>query len=285
MERISRRRFLAISAAACLPTTGRAMPVAEWRGVALGAQTKLALAGVDTASAAPVFAAVSAELERIEALFSLYRSDSALVRLNAQGRLANPAPEMLELLATAMSIHHATDGVFDPAVQPIFAAIAEWRSAPTVQPFSELRYDPENITMPDGMAITLNGIAQGYATDCIKALLIDQGLTNVVADMGEVAVWGGGAFGAGWPVTLPDGSTRNLTTGAVATSRLTGTMVNGQGHILRRDGQFSEAPDFATVVASSATLADGWSTALAVSSPEERAAWDHFLSEFEVIIG
>ena len=285
MDRISRRRFLAISAAACLPTAGRAMPVAEWRGMALGAQTRLALTGVDSAEAAPVFAAVAAELERIETLFSLYRPDSALVRLNTDGRIQNPAPELLELLASAMSIHHATNGIFDPAVQPMFAAIAEGRPIPIVQPFATLRYDAEVIEMPAGMAITLNGIAQGYATDRIRALLLGRGLQNVVSDMGEIAVWGGGQSGKGWPVALPDGSQRHLKTGAVATSCLTGTMVNGHGHILRRDGRIGVTPDFATVIAASATLADGWSTALAVSTEEERAAWAPSLAQFDVIIG
>jgi len=112
---LTRRRFMSISAAAlAAPSAALAGQSARWRGVALSAPATMVLAGVTPMAARPVFAALEAELQRLEGIFSLYHTDSALVRLNAEGRLDAPPPEMLEVLTLAGAIHDATDGAFDP---------------------------------------------------------------------------------------------------------------------------------------------------------------------------
>ncbi|MGB5871454.1 MAG: FAD:protein FMN transferase, partial [Albidovulum sp.] len=89
---MSRRRFLAMTATfAALPTLASAtLPVAEWRGTALGAGASLQLVGLDREEARDTFAAVEAELMRLESIFSLYKASSDLSRLNHGGRLAAP---------------------------------------------------------------------------------------------------------------------------------------------------------------------------------------------------
>ena len=117
---LSRRRFLAITGAAAVAGRGSdAAPVARWQGPALGTLAEVRLIGIETPG--PIFAAIEAELGRIDRLFSLYRADSALVQLNRDGVLARPDPAFLELLTIARSVHHATEGAFDPTVQPLFA--------------------------------------------------------------------------------------------------------------------------------------------------------------------
>ncbi|MGC1488935.1 MAG: FAD:protein FMN transferase, partial [Albidovulum sp.] len=71
-----RRRFLAMTATfAALPTLARATPpVAEWRGPALGAGASLQLVGLTRKEARDTFAAVEAELMRLESIFSLYKA-------------------------------------------------------------------------------------------------------------------------------------------------------------------------------------------------------------------
>ena len=126
---LTRRRFLSISAAAlAIPGAASAGKSARWQGVALGAPASMILAGVTPRAARPVFAALEAELQRLERIFSLYHPDSALVRLNAQGRLDAPPPEMLDLLSLAGAIHEATGGAFDPTVQPLWQARATGRT-------------------------------------------------------------------------------------------------------------------------------------------------------------
>ena len=126
---VGRRRFIrvsaALAAAAFLAGPGlAAAPVRRWTGQALGAHASIELIGADADLAAATFAEVEAEIARLEALFSLYRPDSALSRLNAAGRLDAPEADVLRLLALARSVHARTGGLFDPTVQPLFAAYA-----------------------------------------------------------------------------------------------------------------------------------------------------------------
>lgn len=285
MSRITRRRLLAITAAACSASRLPAGTlVATWRGHALGAHAELALAGVSQEEAAPVFSAVSAELERIERLFSLYRSDSALTRLNRDGVLRDPAPDFLHLLSVARTVHAVSEGAFDPTVQPLFDMYAEAATGARPDPdrVQEVRgrigFDRVHVASDavrfrrDGMAMTLNGIAQGLATDRIAALLTGAGLWNVMVNAGEVRVVGSGP-GHGWPVTLPGGRVLRLTDKAVATSELGGTMIDpaaGIGHIFDPAGRrrtLRSTP--VTALHESATVADAASTAAVVLSDRQ----------------
>ncbi len=293
MTQLSRRRFLFVSAAASiLPRAAMAQPLTVWRGHAFGAHAEINFAGLSPAEAEPLFIRIEEELVRLERIFSLYRSDSALSELNRTGRLISPPPELLELLTIAASLHQDTNGLFDPTVQPLFRLYAE-TAQPTAQQeraardlvgFQNLHFDASEIRYgADGMSITLNGIAQGYATDRIRSIIVSAGLTNVVVNIGEIATVGRGPDGNGWPVHVPDGQVRNLNDLAVATSSVTGTFVGSRGHIFRPTGVLSDTlPTTATVIGPSAALADGLSTALAIATPQESAAWS--VGNYELII-
>ena len=59
-----------------------------------------------------------------------------------------------------------------------------------------------------GMAVTLNGIAQGYITDRVTDLLRRGGLDRALVDMGRSMPWASGATGShgapAWPTpTIP----------------------------------------------------------------------------------
>lgn len=111
MTRMSRRRFLTVSAAcAALPAIPSSAQTARWQGTALGASASLRLEGLTDTQAAPIIAAVEAELERLELIFSLYRTESELTRLNGQGFLNAPSPELLSVLSLCSALHDATAG-------------------------------------------------------------------------------------------------------------------------------------------------------------------------------
>ena len=293
MSGITRRRTLLIAAAACaLPTLGHAAPMAYWRGHALGAHAEIRLAGLTPREAAPLFVRIEAELDRLEALFSLYRTDSALVRLNRNGRLAAPPPEMLELLALAKSVHHRTEGLFDPTVQPLFTLHARHAAAaslPTGEEvsaaraligFARVEVSPAAIafTRPD-MALTLNGIAQGFVTDRIAALLRREGLRDMLVDIGEIRALGARPDGDGWHVGLSDGTRLRLRDRSVASSSLAGTMVNPAahiGHIFDPRGAtpaLSGPMKTANVLHRSAAVADAFSTASAIAGAKMAQSW------------
>lgn len=296
-----RRRLLLISAVAAgsalIGPGGMSFagaPVQRWKGVALGAGASIELIGVSPAFAADLFQDVESELDRLEDIFSLYRRQSALSRLNAQGRLDAPPPELLEVLSTAKSVHARTEGLFDPTVQPLFELYASYwgggEGGPSAAQLADaldkvglarVSFSEGHIAFErSGMALTLNGIAQGYISDRIGQLLGRAGLENILVDMGEIVARGDGPSGRGWRVGLPrsaGGLNRILRVSgkAVATSALKGTVLDRPGlvghifHPLR--GPVAASFDNVTVVHQSAAQADAFSTAAALMTPAQIA--------------
>ena len=276
MTVLSRRRFLSISAACmALPAGAKAAPVAHWRGTALGARASLQLSGLTDDEARPVISAIEAELHRLENIFSLYRPDSELSRLNRDGMLTAPAPELLNVLSLCAALHDASGGAFDPSVQPLWLALASGAdesvisSARQLVGWHQVTVTADHILLPQPgvSALTLNGIAQGAVTDRIADLLRSMGLGNVLVDMGEIAALGANADGRHWRVGLagPDGAVLKrigISDRAVATSAPGGSMLmRGQGHILSPDGS-KPLHRAVSVSAPRAAIADGLSTAL-----------------------
>ncbi len=62
----------------------------------------------------------ASEIERFERIFSLYRPDSEISRLNAAGRLARPSPELRALVEESQRIGALSGGAFDISVQPLW---------------------------------------------------------------------------------------------------------------------------------------------------------------------
>lgn len=272
----TRRRFLAISAAAAtFPSIGSAAPVYTWQGVALGARATLRLAHTD---AKAISKRVAAEISRLEDIFSLYRPDSSLMQLNHTGRLDAPPFELLECLSLAGAVHKASDGRFDPTVQPLWACYAE-ASALGQAPESDVlgvalshagwarvRFDAAAIEIDPDMALTLNGIAQGYIADCVARMLEAEGLTNILIDTGEFRAVGSHPDGRAWPVKLSAGGEVPLITRALATSAPLGTTFDADGQVGHILDPHTGLPSPAlwreiSVSAGSAALADALSTA------------------------
>lgn len=276
---MNRRRFLTLTAAALAPLPGHAATLATWEGTGLGTTLSLHLAGAAPHQARQAFARVQAEIARIETLASLHR-DSALTRLNRDGHLAWPSPDLLDLLTLSGQVHAATEGAFDPTVQPLWRALAEGTGTAKARKaigWDRIRLSPEEIRLDPGQSLTLNGVAQGWAADRIAALLHAQGFTDALVDMGEIAALGEN----GWPAVITDPGGKplaetRLTNRALATSSPRGTLVNGQPHILGPEGQ---PPLWQTVSVSAprAAVADALSTAFCLM---DRAAIDRALTTF-----
>ena len=283
MTALPRRRFLAITAAAVAGglQARAATPLHRWRGVAMGAAASITLAHPEPER---VVALARAEISRLEAIFSLYRADSALSRLNAAGRLDAPPFDLLACLSLAAAVHRATDGRFDPSVQPLWALYAERHAqgtAPTERElaatlhrvgWAQVHYTPAAIGFArPGMALTLNGIAQGYVADRVAERLVAEGLTDVLVDTGELYALGGHPDGGPWTAHLDGtGAARpapvRLRDLALATSGPLGTAFDRAGvvgHVLDPATGRPAAAGWRliSVTAPSAGLADALSTA------------------------
>jgi FAD:protein FMN transferase len=281
---LSRRRFLAISAiASALPLTALGQSVHHWRGVALGADASITLVHPD---APRIVAMARAEIARLEDIFSLHTPGSALNRLNATGRLTTPPPELLECLSQCARLHRATDGLFDPTIQPLWMLYARHfagtsNPAPPESPalkgalayvgFEKIRLDPMELRLNPGMALSLNGIAQGFIADKVAALLRARGLTDVLVNTGEFAALGHAPDGQPWQIGLRAGEGLlpervALRDAALASSAAQGISFDGEGrvgHILSPKSGLP-APKrwkLVSVTAPQAWLADGLSTA------------------------
>ena len=280
---MTRRRFLTLTATA-LATPCAAAEVTDWQGRGLGADLSLRLVGGSARQARATLRKVEAELARIEATASLYR-DSALTRLNRDGRLAYPSDGLVGLLGLAGQVHAATLGVFDPTVQPLWQATAtggDTTAARALIGWPRVTVRPDEIRLSPGQGLTLNGIAQGWAADRIAGLLRGAGYGNALIDMGEVQALGRRADGQPWQarVQAPSGAALAdiaLTNRALATSSPRGTIIGAdQPHILGPQGQ---VPRWSTVSVSadSAALADALSTAFTLM---DRAAINAALARF-----
>ncbi len=130
------------------------------------------------------------------------------------------------------------------------------------------------------MAITLNGIGQGYITDRIADILLASGMDQALVDMGETRALGGRPDGGPWLVGLEDprspgqaDQTVPLRDRAIATSGGYGTQFDAAGrfnHIFDpHTGAMCSRYLSVSVIAPSATMADALSTALALMPLEQ----------------
>ena len=132
---LNRRRAISILAAGfALPALARAASATavtpfRWQGIALGASADLTLYAEDRAAAADALAAALAEIARLEGIFSLHQPDSALSRLNREGRLDAAPFELRELLSQALNLAAASDGRFDDWVLEYGQMPSFWSAA------------------------------------------------------------------------------------------------------------------------------------------------------------
>ncbi len=262
MTRLTRRRFLSLSAAA-VATPVWAAPV-RWSGHALGAEVSLTLRAPE-ATAQPAIDAALAQIRRVEAAFSLYDPNSELSRLNRTGWLT-PSPMFNALLDHVDHVHDLTEGLFDPTVQAMYLAQhqspATYRVAQRAVGWDRLQRGGGKVSLGQGQALTFNGIAQGYATDLVTQALEARGLTEILVNIGEYAARGGP-----WRLGIEDPTyghlgTRTLTYGAIATS--SPHVGANDAHIFHPRGGTRWST--ISVEAESATLADGCSTGLCLGT-------------------
>lgn len=275
----TRRRFLCITAAAlAAPSAALAAHTAHWQGRAMGAPARLTISGLAPKDARPIFAALEAELERLEQIFSLFRADSTLSWLNRTGRFVAPPPELFDVFFLADRLHRASGGAFDPTVLPLFDAGTFGRAQARIFGligWDNVRIDPREISFArQGMAITLNGVAQGYINDKIADLLRAHGLNDVMLDIGELQAKGECPLQRPWKARLfaADGAYQDhvvLRDRAVSTTRPNSVVRPGGGRQVVCPKGHMPYHSIVTVSAPTSALADGLSTALALVPREK----------------
>ncbi|MDO8876053.1 MAG: FAD:protein FMN transferase [Pseudolabrys sp.] len=260
----------------------------EWRGFAMGTDARIVFSGVENDSARMVAAMVSVEIERLESALSLFRDDSEIARLNRDKVLPEPTGDMRRALGLALEIAATTEGLFDPTVQALWEAYANWFAAspgadiPSQAMISEalgavdwrrIKLTHNSIYLGDNQRVTLNGLGQGYVTDRIADLLRSHGFNHVLVDLGEQRAIGPRRDGAPWLIERQGTDGIDLTEGALATSEGSGCVLGGAGafhHLFDpRTGRSPSQWQRVTVHHRSAAIADGLSTALYAAAAHE----------------
>jgi thiamine biosynthesis lipoprotein len=302
--RITRRRAITVLAAATgLPLLVKARDAQarlyRWEGTTLGAPSSIQLYHKDEAKARAAVTDSLAELARLEAMFSVYRADSTLSALNRDGVVDNAPAEFMEMLSRAKALAEASGGIYDPTIQPVWQLYLSHFTAATIDPAGPSAKDLAGaLALVDwrgieidtakarvalarpGMAVTLNSGAQGYITDKVAAVLRRHGFENMLVDMGEPRALSTRPDGSAWRIGIsnpanPDKAITEIDVvdKAVSTSGGYGTLFDADGrftHLIDpRTGKTAPAMLGVSVVAETAAIADGLSTAMLLV-PEDR---------------
>jgi thiamine biosynthesis lipoprotein len=303
---LTRRRAIRIVAAAAgLPLVIAAVRAAAppgqlfgWQGEVLGALSELTLWHADAALAQRTILRVRGEIARYEGIFSLYRKDSEISRLNAAGALHKPSGELRGLVEESRRFGVLSDGAFDISVQPLWRLYeAHFWSHSDIQQDIEARardvarelVDFRNIDIGDthiafaraGMAITLNSLAQGFVTDSIADLLRNEGFESAVVDLGEFRTIGRHPKGHPWRIGIRNGMAAGGIARTIELEDMALAVSGGYGTTFDPTGRFHHIFDPHTgacanglvdvaVIGPRATAANGLSTAICVAG-EDRA--------------
>lgn len=287
---MTRRTALVITAsAACQALLAPKFASATYtqKGFALGSEAQITLHGFSRETAIHLSKLAMVEVARLENVFSLYRRDSELSCLNRTGELAAPSHDFRTLLHRSLGLWKQTEGAFNPAIQPLWRHLAEhFEHSPQQQPDQsrlltlaelcqtrKIREDGTGIKLAPGMALSFNGIAQGYITDQVTSILRRERVRNILLQLGETKALPGRA----WRIGIPNSQQPiKLANSAIATSVPAATRFDSEGewnHLIDpKTGRSANNMRSISVIAPDATTADALSTALAVCPDGRRKA-------------
>lgn len=297
---VSRRRFLTLGmglflgGAVSRTQCGAAqLELVKRSSHALGTKVYLTVLHPDGQEGADAIDSALLELERVEQLMSIYRKDSQLSELNRHGEINNPDPLFVDIMRIAMEWSGRSNGAFDITVQPLWEAgeharqkgmtpdVAAVEGARGKVDWREMEISASRIRFKkNGMAVTLNGIAQGFATDRVSRVLTARGVEHALIDCGEIGTAGVNSKGQPWKVGIQHPRERDA---FISVARLAGRSLATSGdyettftpdfrfnHLFDpRTGQSPAELASVTIAAPRATHADALSTAVFVLGPEE----------------
>ncbi|WP_136247236.1 FAD:protein FMN transferase [Halomonas borealis] len=254
------------------------------------------------------------ELERVDASMSTYRDDAELVAfdhapLDEWQTLSAP---LIEVLSIARQVGEASGGAFDVTVGGL---VNLWSFGPEARPrevpeddliearLAEVGMETLELDAPQRRArrlkdvfVDLSGVAKGYATDRVAAYLAEQGIDDVLVNLGGELKVAGHRDGEAEPwrigVEIPrDGRPQAkyvlpLEGGSVATSGDYRNYFEADGkrysHTIdpRTGRPIEHRLASVTMVDVSNTRADAWATAMSVLGEDEgmKLAVEHDLA-------
>ena len=256
-------------------------------------------------------AAAGQEINRLEALLSRTREESDIAKLNAQGEAVVDA-DTLELLNWALYYNENTGGAFDMTMAPLVSAWGIHTEEPRVVPQEEIdalltkvgsehvHVDGEKVSLDEGCAVDLGGIAKGYASAQLAGLFEEYGITGGWVSLGgNVFAYGTKDGGQGWTVGIADPHNEAGNPAAVTLSNQFAVTSGGyQRFYTAPDGTVYQhildpktgAPAVSdllsvTIICKDGTMADAYSTALYVMGEEGAVDfWREHSEDFDLLL-
>lgn len=261
---------------------------------------------------------IEQRLGEIDLALSNYRDDSELSRLNRApvGKWVDLNRDLYAVLKASEQISQISEGRFDVTVAPLvnlwgFGPIKKAEVIPSdteIAPakatidyrYLELDISTARVRKKRELEIDVNAIAQGYTVDQLADVLSAAGCADFMAEVGgELRLAGRNPDNKLWQIGIEKPSEDLI--GAQEVLAVTGVGVTTAGdyrEYFEKDGQrYSHTIDprtgrpithrlaSVTVIATSATLADGYDTVLEVMGPEEgfRFAEQHDLAAYFIV--
>lgn len=251
-----------------------------------------------------------AEIERLDALWSIASSDGEIARLNAEKQITASA-DTLALLTRAKEISAATDGLFSTTIAPLMEAWgftsgdyrvpdeAELSALLAHVDDEEIAISDSTVTIPADAKVDLGGIAKGFTSARVMEIFRENGVENGILSLGgNVQALGTKPDGSLWRVGLQDPAderalfaTLELADKAVITSGAYERNFEQDGvvyhHIIDPRTGYPEDSGLSsvTIVSDDGTLADGLSTALFIMGKEAAVEfWRSRRDDFDMVL-
>ena len=205
------KRFSILIAALCLCLTGCGKQTTEATAQIFAMDTVMEVAAYGE-HAEQAVKYTEKRIEELENRLSRTKAHSLVSGLNRDGSIRHLTYDYWNLIARAKEYRDATNGAFDITIAPVMDAWGFTGDSFRVPEQSELDTllkkvnsdaiqmlgsPSDSVTLGEGQAIDLGGIAKGYTSDCVEAVFYDHEIEN-----GKISL-GGNVFVLG---TKPDGS-------------------------------------------------------------------------------
>lgn len=309
---------VALVCAACTtpPPASSDADVIERTHTTMGSPLELTIVTTDAPRATAAFDAAFHEVDRLDAMMSVWKPGSELLQVNAAAgeHPVTVSPEMREVLKAAIEAGDLTGGKFDVTFGALsglwkFDAQNQDNSIPTRADIERRLplIDYHDVVVDDaagtafvkrkGVMAHLGGIGKGYAVDRVAAILHNAGFKDFMIQFGGDLYLAGHRGGRPWRAAIRD--PRGPVDKAFAALDLSDETFSTSGdyerffiaggrryhHIIDPDtGEPARGCRSVTIVAKTGTVADALSTGVFVMGPEKGMALIERLPDVEGVI-
>ena len=213
------KRFSILIAALCLCLTGCGKQTTEATAQIFAMDTVMEVAAYGE-HAEQAVKSTEKRIEELENRLSRTKADSLVSGLNRDGSIRHLTYDYWNLIARAKEYRDATNGAFDITIAPVMDAwgfTGDQFRVPEQSELNELlkhvnsdeiqvQEEPSySVTLGEGQAIDLGGIAKGYTSDLVEQTFRANGIESGKISLGgNVFVLGTKPDGSDWRVGIKD---------------------------------------------------------------------------------